>query len=298
MRRAVDAVEAIKQAQRADAQRETDGTRVRTWSVVDTALHGAATRSALAQRVSQLHGVILRELSLPARVTRSAQQTQRLLKLLVRLGTEYIQQARSLFFNSQNLEIKGALQHQRFEGDIGAYVGKISKALFSALRRAVEKYQELFAPEVDPDVAAQEDQSTAFSMTSSLVVWVVQRQLGDFCALLRRHIALTSDIQVVSECMGAAFEHCADLESHGFQLSPQVRSQSQHDLQSGCADDEGIVTAATAHGAGCRCEHRVVPLHDVRATVCRHPAGELDSRAIHTEWLCAGTCERGRRVRR
>jgi len=233
----VDAVEAIKQAQRADAQRETDGTRVRTWSVVDTALHGAATRSALAQRVSQLHGVILRELSLPARVTRSAQQTQRLLKLLVRLGAEYTQQARSLFFNSQNLEIKGALQHQRFEGDIGAYVGKISKALFSALRRAVEKYQELFAPEVDPEVAAPEDQSTAFSMTSSLVVWVVQRQLGDFCALLRRHIALTSDIQVVSECMGAAFEHCADLESHGFQLSPQVRSQSQRDLLllSGCA---------------------------------------------------------------
>ena len=38
----MDAVEAIKQAQRADAQRETDGTRVRTWSVVDTALHGAA----------------------------------------------------------------------------------------------------------------------------------------------------------------------------------------------------------------------------------------------------------------
>ena len=101
-------------------------------------------------------------------MTRSAQQTQRLLKLLVRLGAEYTQQARSLFFNSQNLEIKGALQHQRFEGDIGAYVGKISKALFSALRRAVEKYQELFAPEVDPEVAAPEDQSTAFSMTSSL----------------------------------------------------------------------------------------------------------------------------------
>ena len=47
-------------------------------------------------------------------MTRSAQQTQRLLKLLVRLGPEYTQQARSLFFNSQNLEIKGALQHQRF----------------------------------------------------------------------------------------------------------------------------------------------------------------------------------------
>ena len=240
----MDAVEAIKQAQRADAQRETDGTRVRTWSVVDTALHGAATRSALAQRVSQLHGVILRELSLPARVTRSAQQTQRLLKLLVRLGAEYTQQARSLFFNSQNLEIKGALQHQRFEGDIGAYVGKISKALFSALRRAVEKYQELFAPEVDPEVAAPEDQSTAFSMTSSLVVWVVQRQLGDFCALLRRHIALTSDIQVVSECMGAAFEHCADLESHGFQLSPQVRSPS-HSVT--CCPD----VLADRRGDGC-----------------------------------------------
>ena len=293
----MDAVEAIKQAQRADAQRETDGTRVRTWSVVDTALHGAATRSALAQRVSQLHGVILRELSLPARVTRSAQQTQRLLKLLVRLGPEYTQQARSLFFNSQNLEIKGALQHQRFEGDIGAYVGKISKALFSALRRAVEKYQELFAPEVDPEVAAPEDQSTAFSMTSSLVVWVVQRQLGDFCALLRRHIALTSDIQVVSECMGAAFEHCADLESHGFQLSPQVRSR--HSAVRMCLTEEGMaVTAAAAHGAGCRCEHRLVPLHDVRATVCRHPAGELDSRAIQSEGLCAPACGGGRRVRR
>ena len=293
----MDAVEAIKQAQRADAQRETDGTRVRTWSVVDTALHGAATRSALAQRVSQLHGVILRELSLPARVTRSAQQTQRLLKLLVRLGTEYNQQARSLFFNSQNLEIKGALQHQRFEGDIGAYVGKISKALFSALRRAVEKYQELFAPEVDPEVAAPEDQSTAFSMTSSLVVWVVQRQLGDFCALLRRHIALTSDIQVVSECMGAAFEHCADLESHGFQLSPQVRPR--HSVTCCLLTEEGMaVTAAAAHGAGCRCEHRVVPLHDVRATVCRHPAGELDSRAIQSEGLCAPARGGGRRVRR
>lgn len=187
-----------------------------TLLVLTASLHAARTRAALNLRINRLHSVILRELSLPARVTRSTEQTQRLLKLLVRLGPEYIKQARTMFFHSQNLEIKSALQRQRFEGDIGAYVGGISQALFSALRRAIEKYRGLFASD-------QASQTVTHGMTSGLVVWVVQRQLGDFCALLRRHIALTSDLQVVSECLGAAFEHCQQLESSGFQLGPQLR---------------------------------------------------------------------------
>eukprot|EP01043_Picozoa_sp_COSAG02_P047000 COSAG02_NODE_4459_length_5338_cov_3.988166_3_plen_513_part_00 len=158
--------------------------------------------------------MILRELSLPARVTRSTEQTQRLLKLLVRLGPQYIKQARTIFFHSQNLEIKSALQQQRFEGDIGAYVRAISQALFSALRRAIEKYRGLFAAS---------EHASQNGMISGLVVWVVQRQVGDFCALLRRHIALTNDLQVVSECLGAAFAQCKQLETSGFQLGPQLR---------------------------------------------------------------------------
>ena len=249
LRRAVESVEEIKSTlgslKTCEAAAATGEPSARaTMLVLTGSVHAARTRAALEHRISQLHSVILRELSLPARVTRSTEQTQRLLKLLVRLGSDYVKQARTLFYNAQNLEIKSALQRQRFEGDIGAYVGAISQALFTALRRAIEKYRALFTSEH----ADQAQQTIAFGMTSSLVVWVVQRQLGDFCALLRRHIALTSDLQVVSECLGAAFEHCAELESSGFQLAPQLRHLMCGDAAASIASYHSIISG-TLHAA-------------------------------------------------
>ena len=58
-------------------------------SFIDTITTAARTRAALRFRINRLHSVILRELSLPARDSFS-EQTQRLLKLLVRLGPQYI----------------------------------------------------------------------------------------------------------------------------------------------------------------------------------------------------------------
>ena len=210
-----------------------------TLLTLTSSLHAARTRAALRVRIDRLHSVILRELSLPARVTRSTEQTQRLLKLLVRLGPQYIKQARTIFFHSQNLEIKSALQQQRFEGDIGAYVRAISQALFSALRRAIEKYRGLFAAS---------EHASQNGMISGLVVWVVQRQIGDFCALLRRHIALTNDLQVVSECLGAAFEQCQRLETSGFQLGPQLRKLMCEDAAASIASCHTTLSTSL-HGA-------------------------------------------------